>query len=312
MATGALMFYSPVDRHDLWTDHFKRLSPSLEVRVHPHVEPREEVSYALVWKPPPGELSTYPNLKCIFSLGAGVDALLSDATLPRHVPLVRVVDPSLTAGMTEYVVMHVLMHHRRQHDFDSLQRLKKWRQMLVPAAGDVRVGILGLGVLGADAAKRLVTFGYQVAGWSQSRKAVPNVESFAGPGELTAFLRRTDILVCLLPLTGETRGILNRETLNALPAGAAVVNAARGKHLVEADLIAAIDSGHIRGATLDVFETEPLPEAHPFWTHPKILVTPHIASMTDPQFVAENVVDNIMRIERGEKPRNTVDFARGY
>jgi glyoxylate/hydroxypyruvate reductase A len=312
LADGALMFLSSVDRSDLWIDHFKRIRPSLEVRTHPDVEPRGDITYALVWKPPAGELARYPNLRCVFSLGAGVDHLLSDPAFPKSVPLVRVIDPSLTRGMSEYVVLHVLTHHRRQLELSQFQRAKTWRLILSPDAGDVRVGIMGLGVLGSDAAEKLRPFGYQLAGWSHSRKSIEGVESFAGFDELKAFLRCTDILVCLLPLTEETRGILNRETFAQLPQGAAVINAARGGHLVEPDLIAALDSGHLRSATLDVFQTEPLPESSPLWLHPRVIVTPHLAAFTDPRFVAENVADNIARLERGEALRDTVDLTRGY
>lgn len=311
--SGALLFYSPIDRHDLWTDHLKALLPELEVLVAPQgLERPNDIAYALVWKPSPGELSRLPRLSCVFSLGAGVDHVIADPTYPRAVPLVRVVDPSLTAGMREYVVMHVLMHHRRQHDFADLQRVKKWRQLSVPAASDVRVGILGLGVLGLDAARCLVGFGYEVAGWSQSRKHEPGILSFAGMEELPAFLARSDILVCLLPLTAETRGILNARTFQQLPRGAVVINAARGGHLIEDDLIAALNSGQIKAATLDVFAVEPLPEASPLWSHPKVSVTPHVASITDPRFVAKMVADNIKRLEAGEALENVVDLSRGY
>lgn len=310
---GALVFYSPIDRYDLWTDHIKRHLPDLPVRIYPDtVGAREDIAYALVWNPPPGELKSFPNLKCVFSLGAGVDHVLNDPDFPRHVPLVRVVDPSLTAGMTEYVVMHTLIIHRRQRDFDALQRAKKWRQAVAPPARDGRVGIMGLGVLGLDAARHLRAFGYQIAAWSRARKFEDGIESFAGPGELRSFLKLTDILVCLLPLTRDTRGIINRETLAMLRPGAALINAARGAHVVTGDLIAALDSGHLKWATLDVFEREPLPEDSPLWTHPKVTVTPHIASITDPRFVAETVARNIERMEKGLPPQNVVDLARGY
>lgn len=310
---GALLFYSPIDRHDLWTDHLKALLPQLDVRVAPEGLARpDEIAYALVWKPSPGDLARLPRLACVFSLGAGVDHVIADPSYPKSVPLVRVVDPSLTAGMTEYVVLHVLMHHRRQSDFADLQRMRKWRQLSVPAARDVRVGILGLGVLGLDAARRLLGFGYQVSGWSQSRKHQPGIESFAGASELAPFLQRTDILVCLLPLTPETRGILNARTFAQLPRGAVVINAARGGHLVESDLLAALDAGQIKAATLDVFACEPLPSSSPLWAHPKVTVTPHVASITDPRFVARAVVDNIKRLEAGEALENVVDLSRGY
>lgn len=245
-------------------------------------------------------------------MGAGVDHVLQDGTYPKNVPLARVVDPYLTAGMSEYVVLHVLAAHRDLRRSLADQHAGRWDQFAVARADDTRIGILGLGELGRDAARKLAPFGYRLAGWSRTRKTEPGIESFAGPAELDAFLARTDILVCLLPLTGETRGILNARAFAALPKGAHVINAARGAHLVEADLIAALDSGHLAGATLDVFATEPLPPGSPLWRHPKIWITPHIAALTDAPSTARTMADSIHRMRRGERPHHEVDLTRGY
>jgi glyoxylate/hydroxypyruvate reductase A len=258
-------------------------------------------------------LKSLPNLRVAFSLGAGVDGFLNDPDYPALVPLVRLVDPGLSRDMAHYIVMHTLIFHRGQRAFDAHQREGKWRQsMLERRTEDTRVGILGLGEIGALAALRLRDLDFPVAGWSRTRKKVRGIESFAGPEELSAFLARTDVLVCVLPLTPDTRGILNRETFATLPTGAFVINVARGGHLIEDDLVAAIDSGHLAGATLDVFQTEPLPETSPLWRHPRIAVTPHVAAMSEPRAVARAAVDGIARYERGEPLSNLVDLTRGY
>jgi glyoxylate/hydroxypyruvate reductase A len=226
---------------------------------------------------------------------------------------VRFVDRSLSREMAQYVVMHTLMFHRRQRVFDALQGLAKWRQMIPPrATTDTRIGILGLGEIGTMAAERLRDLDFKVAGWSRSKKHVDGIESFAGTDAMRAFLARTDILICLLPLTPETRGILNKDTFAALPDGAFVINVARGGHLIEGDLLAAIDSGHLAGAVLDVFQTEPLPVESPLWTHPKITVTPHVAAISEPRAMARIVADGIERAESGKPLENVVDLTRGY
>lgn len=310
-----IVFMSSVWDPSLWTQHMLALNPSLDIRIFPdEAKPASDIHYAVVWRPPHGALKTFPNLKCVFALGAGVDAIVSDPDYPRHVPLSRMIDDTLTQSMTEYVVLHVLHNHRRQRDFDALQRLKKWRYLSVKRAEDVRVGILGFGVLGQDAARALRPLGYRLAGWSQSPKSVEGVESFSGADGLAPFLQRTDILVCLLPLTPDTRGILNRENLSKLPQGASIVNAARGGHMVPDDILALLDEGHLSGASLDVFEPEPLPADSRFWTHPRVTVTPHAAAATDPRAIAAHVVSTIEGIERGEAPsaRHLVDLAKGY
>ena len=275
-----------------------------------------DVHYAAVWKPVPGELSAFPNLRVIFNLGAGVDALMADKTLPR-VPLVRVVVGDPTARMTEYVVLHVLMHHRQEPYLRESQRLKRWAPKFQWPAAAVSVGILGLGNLGADAADVLKRIGFRIAGWSNSPKQIEDIECFHGKSQLEAFLRRTDILVCLLPLTPDTRQILNRDLFSKLsrtgPLGAPVViNAGRGGLQNEADMLACLDDGTLGAASLDVFAQEPLPAESPFWSHPKVVLTPHNAADTDPDEISKYVARQIASFEAGRPLENVVDLARGY
>jgi glyoxylate/hydroxypyruvate reductase A len=274
------------------------------------------VYYAAVWKPAPGELAAFPNLRVIFNLGAGVDALMADSSLPK-VPLVRVAVGDLTHRMTEYVVLHVLMHHRQELYLRASQREKRWQPKFQWPAGAVSVGIMGLGTLGSDAADVLRRLGFRVAGWSNSPKAIAGVECFHGKAELDAFLQRTDILVCLLPLTPDTRHTLNRGLFARLnrtsPMGAPVViNAGRGGLQNEADILACLDDGTLGAASLDVYATEPLPADSPFWTHPRVVLTPHNAADTDPDEISRYVARQIARYEAGGALENVVEPARGY
>jgi glyoxylate/hydroxypyruvate reductase A len=312
MAKGAL-FFQPIGYPlELWTPHLRRLRPDLDIRTEDDPARVGDIHYCIAWKPSPGSLAALPNLKVVFSMGAGVDAIVADPTYPRHVPLSRVVDPTLSQSMTEYVVLSVLYWHRRMNDFLALQQQRKWRQLAAPRASDVRIGILGFGVLGQAAAIPLRALNYRLAGWSQTPKQVEGVTTFHGREGLMPFLNQTDILVCLLPLTPDTRGIMDARLFSALPAGACVINAARGGHLVEADLVQALDSNHLRGATLDVFATEPLPDTSPLWSHPRVVVTPHSAAATDPASFMAHVARTIARVDDGLPPENLVDFSRGY
>jgi glyoxylate/hydroxypyruvate reductase A len=275
-----------------------------------------DVHYAAVWKPAPGELATFANLCVIFNLGAGVDALMADSSLPK-VPLVRVAVGDLTHRMTEYVVLHVLMHHRQELYLRSSQREKRWAPRFQWPASAISVGIMGLGTLGTDAAGALRRLRFNVAGWSSSPKSIDGIECFHGKGGLDAFLRRTDILVCLLPLTPETRDILNRDLFTRLnrtgPMGAPVlINAGRGGLQNEADILACLDDGTLGSASLDVYAKEPLPPESPFWTHPKVVLTPHNAADTDPDEISRYVARQIARFEAGARLENVVDPARGY
>jgi glyoxylate/hydroxypyruvate reductase A len=276
----------------------------------------EAFRYAAVWKPEPGLLARFPKLEVIFNLGAGVDALLKDKTLPP-VPLVRVVNTDLTRRMTEYVVLHCLMHHRRQRMLDAAQAQREWAAKDQWAASAVRVGILGMGELGSDAAQVLHRIGFDVAGWSRRRKSVPGVTSFAGEAELAAFLARTDILVALVPLTPDTEGILNRRLFEGLArdgrlGAPVVINAGRGGLQNEADILACLDDGTLGAATLDVFHTEPLPKESPFWSHPKVTVTPHNAADSDAEAISDYVVAQIRNYEAGQPLQNVVDRTKGY
>jgi glyoxylate/hydroxypyruvate reductase A len=273
----------------------------------------QQIDYFVGFRPPHGFLKTLPRLKAIFSLGAGVDGFLRDPEFPRHLPVVRFVDETLQREMAQYVTMHCLIIHRQQRAFDAAQKEHLWRQrMLARPSRELRIGILGMGDIGAVTAERLLMFDFQVFGWSRSRKAVPGVTSFAGPQELSQFLAHCDIMVCMLPLTPETEGILDAKLFAGLPKGAWVMNVGRGGHCNEQDLIAALDSDHLAGAILDVFQTEPLPPDNPLWEHPKVTVTPHIAGITDPRNAAAFVLDCVARAENGQPFPNVVDLSRGY
>jgi len=316
-ARSTLLLIVPANNNkhiEMWTAPLAEMAPDLIVKVHGRddYDPKS-IDYALTFRPPAGLLATFPNLRVVFSLGAGVEAIIADQDYPRHVPLTRFVDHTLSRDMAQYCVMQTLIHYRRQRAFDALQRQHKWRQnYLTRPANETRVGILGLGEIGTVIAEKLRDLDFAMAGWSRTAKSVRGVESFAGSDQLQPFLARSDIVICVLPLTPDTRHILNRTTFAMLPKEAFVINVARGGHINEEDLIAALDSGHLSGAALDVFETEPLPENSPIWDHPKIAVTPHIAAISDPRAMAKVAVDGIVAYESGRPLENVVDFARGY
>jgi glyoxylate/hydroxypyruvate reductase A len=307
----ALLFLSADDPAEAWCKALRRHMPALDIRVWPETGDPEEIEVALIWQPPPGELARFPKLKAILSLGAGIDRLLADPTLP-DLPLARMVDPSLTRTMGDYVLLAALRHHRRFDCFERAQRERRWDFHLPEPTASKTVGVMGLGELGAHAAGRLAAHGFETVGWSRTARHLAGVTCLAGAEQLDRFLARSEILVCLLPLTAETRGVLNRELFEKLPDGACLINAARGAHLVEADLIAALDRGKLAGATLDVFEAEPLAEESPLWAHSKILITPHVASYCEPETAAEGVAENIRRALAGEPLRHQVDRPRGY
>lgn len=296
---------------EAWRAAFRKIDPTTDLRIWPDTGAVEDIEFVLAWRPKAGDLQRYPNLQAVFWLGAGVDWLLEQKDLP-NVPFVRLVDPGLTAGMTEYVVLHTLRYHRRQPEIDEAQRRREWVDIDYPLPWNRKIGILGLGVLGGDAARKLKAFDFDVAGWSRTAKAIDGVTGFHGENQLVPFLNRTEILICLLPLTPDTRGIVDAKLLAALPRGACFINVGRGGHVVDADLLAALDSGHIAHATLDVFHAEPLPADHRYWTHPNVTVTPHIASITHAETAALGIHDGMMRVRAGAAPQNQVDFVRGY
>ncbi|MGB9647429.1 MAG: glyoxylate/hydroxypyruvate reductase A [Stellaceae bacterium] len=308
----ALLFRSSIDSEARWKPQLARLMPELEVRIWPKIGDPAEIDYALVWRPEPGLLASLPNLKLILSLGAGVDHILCDPYLPRGVPIVRLVDPYMTDAMSEYVILQVLRLHRQDPDYRAQQEKGLWLELDQKNAAERTVGILGFGALGQDAGRKLEGLGFDVALWGRRQRTAEGLRGYAGSAGLPALLGRSEILVCLLPLTAETEGILNAATLVMLPKGAALINAARGGHLVEEDLLAALASGRLSVAVLDVFRDEPLPASHPFWHHPRIVVTPHVAAATHPPTAAPIILDNIRRFEAGRPLLNRVDPAQGY
>jgi len=278
------------------------------------VWPEDDIAQAEVavcWMPPAGIYARMPALRLIHSVAAGADNLLSGHDT-RGVPVCRIVDPGQARGMLEYVSWAVLHFHRR---FDLAQRNQPDRRWLREPAGPAsswRVGVMGLGAIGAHTACGLAAQGYEVAGWARTKRELPGVRVYAGASSLPAFLGRTDTLVCLLPLTPETHGLLDRKLFEALPAQASLVHAGRGPQLVESDLLQAVRSGRLRGAVLDVFQQEPLPSTHPFWTEPGIWVTPHMATMADIEQVRAQIQENLRRLASGEALLNRVDAGRGY
>ena len=308
-----LLFVSSWDDGGAWRNRIKALDPSIEVLDWPdQMGDPAGIEAALVWKPKPGLLASLPNLKLVASLGMGVDHIFADQHLPKAVPIVRMVDRDLIDRMSEYSSLAVLRYHRDADTYDKFQAQRHWEQLAEPHASSRAVGILGIGEIGSDLAKKLSVFGFKLAGWSRSKKSVPGVECFHGRDGFVPFLARTEILVCLLPLTPETENVLDASAFAAMPKGAVVINAARGGHVVDADLIAALDSGHLAAAQLDVFRREPLAPEHPFWNHPKIRVTPHNAGLTNPDTAAQQVVENLRRLRAGEAFMNRVDPVRGY
>jgi glyoxylate/hydroxypyruvate reductase A len=305
------VFYSRTDDPAPWQAAIVAAVPAVTFRVAPHIGPVDAVRYALVWKPPRGWLAQFPNLSAILSLGAGVDALLQ-LRLPPGVPLVRLDDAGMSVQMAEYVCHAVIRHFRELDGYDTDTQAGQWSYRKPRRRADFAVGVMGLGILGERVAKALQVFDFPVNGFSRSAKNLAGVRCFSGAQGLQDFLAASRVMVNLLPLTPETENILNHATLSQLPKGGYLINVARGKHLVDEDLIALIDSGHLAGATLDVFRTEPLPAAHPFWQHPQITVTPHTSARTLRDERIEQIVGKIQALQRGEAINGVVDPQRGY
>ena len=300
-----------------WRRALETLLPSLSIATLDEPFDRASVRYAVSWRHPPGALKALPNLRAVFSLGAGVDHVFADPALPDK-PIVRVVDPDLTDRMSEWVVMHALIHLRQLRRYERQQRERVWTDDdEQPKAGDVQVGVLGLGVLGKDATAKLKALGFKVAGWSLSPKSLPGVACFSGAEGLKRLLKQTDMLVVLLPLTEATRGIVNASLLAQLRQGGQLggpilINAGRGGLQVEADILAALDARALKGASLDVFEREPLPNNSRLWTQPAVYVSPHNAAVSSPEAIAAFVARQIEADERGEPLAHLVDRRRGY
>jgi len=308
---GAVLFCSNLDDPEEWRPPMTKLMPDLELRVFPNFGNADEIDVAMVWRPPAEGLGQFKNLKAILSLGAGVDQL-DLSKLPAGVPVARLVDDVLTTAMAEYCLLAALRYHRRVDLYERNSRLKKWEYHIPRPAAQRTVGILGLGVLGGATAEKLKMNGFKVVGWSRSPKQIAGVESFSGADGIYTMAAKAEIVINLLPLTPDTRGILNKKLFDAMQPGSYLVNVGRGGHLTEEDLIPALDSGKLAGATLDVFQKEPLAQEHPFWGRPDILVTPHCASTGGADTAAPQVVENIRRARAGKPLMNQVDRAKGY
>jgi glyoxylate/hydroxypyruvate reductase len=297
-----------------WRSCFAACAPGLEIRWwdEPGLRP-EAVDYALVWDPEPGRLAALPRLRAVFGSGAGVDAIVADAGYPRHVPLVRMSIPAATERMAEFVSWAALSLLKDARRMAIAQAERRWDDFEPPWRASQRtVGIMGLGNMGRAAARMLRGIGFPVIGWSRGRQSVAGVESHAGPGEFGDFLARSDILVCLLPATAETRGIVNAETLGRLPRGAGYIGVGRGMQQRLDDILAALEDGRLSGAVIDVFEPEPLPREHALWGHPRATVTAHVASLPSRMERAAAVAAAIAGFERGEALPNLYDHERGY
>lgn len=309
-----ILFYLDEPGAEIWQPAFEAAIPGLDFRTYPDWgKPEDGPAYVFAWEPELGLIAKYPNIKAIFSLGAGVDHLTRDPYLPTDIPIIRMSDDGLKEGMAEFVVMTVLMHQRYMPRMLAAQRKRQWRRLFPPLARDVRVGILGYGALGEYCAQALKPLGYQLAAWSRTAKTPEDgVQHFTGSSEFEAFLKRTDILVGLLPSTPETTDLLNKATMALMPKYASIINAGRGTLINLDDLVDLLDSGHLSAATLDVFVEEPLDSGSPLWLHDKIVITPHIASITRPDTAAQYVARNIKRIEEGLQPENVLDRSKGY
>ncbi|EMH5180038.1 glyoxylate/hydroxypyruvate reductase GhrA [Serratia marcescens] len=311
-----IIYYHPLFNAQEWLAGIKQRLPQAEIREWQRGDERP-ADYALVWRPPHEMLANRRDLKAVFALGAGVDAILDQerkhpGTLPAGVPLLRLEDTGMAQQMQEYALSYVLRYFRRFDEYQALQQRQEWQPLDPHSLDDFTIGILGAGVLGQSVARKLTEFGFSVRCWSRSAKQIDGVQSFAGEAQRAAFLDGVKLVINLLPNTPETVGILNRELFAQLSTGAYLINIARGAHLVEADLLAALEQGQLAAATLDVFAREPLPQDHPFWRHPRVTITPHIAAITLPQQAMDQIAANIRALEAGYAPACVVDRQRGY
>jgi glyoxylate/hydroxypyruvate reductase A len=305
-----LLFHSTLDDPAEWLPHLHALAPDMRVEVWPDVADPTAIDVALVWTPPQGGLQPFTNLRAILSLGAGVNQL-DLASLP-DVPLARLVDPGLTESMVGYALLGVGWFARDMHHFAADQRAGRWNYRLARPPRTVSVGVMGLGELGGAVARKLVAEGYTVHGWASSARDIDGVTVHVGADRLESFLAASEIVVNVLPLTDATRDILDARAFAAMPRGACIINEGRGGHVVEADLVAALDSGQLGGALLDVFQAEPPAADSPLWRHPQVIMTPHIAGAIRPETAAPGIVENCRRAMAGERLVNQVDRSRGY
>ncbi|AZD02557.1 2-hydroxyacid dehydrogenase [Pseudomonas chlororaphis] len=306
----ALLYKADPVRGEHWRALFAEQAPDIQWRAWPDLGNPEEIRYLAAWQAP-DDLSLLPNLEVLFALSAGVDQL-DLARLPPDLPVVRLLDPGITRGMCEYASFAVLSLHRDMLRYRQQQLARCWQAHLLQPAAQRRVGVMGLGQQAQQILATLRPLGFALSGWARSAHRIDGVQCFAGDQQLPAFLSQCDILLCVLPLTEQTQGILDRTLFRQLPRGAALINMGRGGHLVEQDLLDALASGQLSGAVLDVLQQEPAPAEHPFWDHPQILLTPHIAAMTQPRSAFTVLLDNIRRHQRGEPMLGQIDRTQGY
>ena len=309
---GAIAYISRDTDGQLWRKAFEAALGPVDFRTLNELGDKADIEIALAWKPPSGLIASFPNVRLIVSLGMGVDHLLADDRLPTGVPIVRIMDDGLVGQMSEYAIYWALRHHRDIDKYAASQRARQWKPEDFVDTIHRRIGILGLGTIGQDTAAKFAALGFPTAGWSRSHKTLPGIETFHGTDGLARLLARSDILIDVLPLTRDTRGLLDAKAFAALPKSAYFINMARGGHVVDEALLAALDSGHLAGATLDVFNVEPLPADHAYWSHPKVHVTPHIAGATNPRTASPGVIENIRRLRAGQPLIHTIDPAAGY
>ena len=308
----ALLLIRNDKNYQPWLDAIYKINPDFPVFTPENLDKTESVKMILTWKAPHGSFDSFPNAEVIGSLGAGVDHLFEDPSLPEDIKMTRIVDENLIGDMQEFVLTLALNSIKNIHSYNRLQRENTWKPIPYKRAKNVTVGIMGLGVLGQAVAKTLHINDFKLTGWANSEKDIDGLKSYSGDDQLDDFLASAEILVCLLPLTQDTKGILNTKLFNKLPKNAYLINVARGGHLIDEDLTEALASEKLSGAALDVFHTEPLPEDHPFWENEKILITPHTASKSDPASIADQIVDNYNRLKNGEELKNTVSRDKNY
>lgn len=295
-----------------WANLFRQALPHMPVAAYPETVDDAAVEWLATWRPPQGLFARFPNLRAVFALGAGVDRFLQRDDLPAHVPVIRLTDAGMAQQMIEYALFGVLRFQRNMDGYVRQQQAGVWQPLLQRAAAEVRVSVLGLGELGVRICQALLALGYPVSGWSRNAKTVNGVDCLHGPAGLEQLLARTDVLVCLLPATPETRGLLDEQRLTLLPTGAAIINAGRGDLIDLNALRALLDSGHLQGAQLDVFPEEPLPVDHPLWRHPQVFITPHVAANTLPGPSVQQIADKLRALQRGETVAGVVDRQRAY
>ncbi len=308
----AIVFFQPDNYYEQWKKRLHAHDPSLDLRLFGEHGCHENIEMALVWRPPHDFFEHFPKLRLIQSLGMGVDHIFECESTPDTVPIARIIDHNMGEQMANYILYGALHYQGQFAKYQQQQTRSLWQQNKARLPSDYTVGILGYGELGKTVATCLLHNGFNVRAWSNSEKNIPHIEHFYGQDQLASFLSSTDILVCLLPLTAQTTGILNYNCFKTLPKGAFLINAARGKHLIEKDLLQALEEQHLSGALLDVFNEEPLPSNHPFWQHDRIIVTPHISAQTNPKTASQQIVENYHRLQNNQPLLNLIDKTKGY